>query len=230
MRKLLFLLLSIFAGVAATANSKEELRLDTSSESNMQKSFAKMLMALDDDDQQAFAGAMATIAVVLSNNPNAADGKSLEELISGKTANEIIAASRRLASFIKQNTNIINGSSANEFGKSVGEILVSLEPEKQSLFSEAIAKVMYEAQKKGEDENSVMKQLDGKTADEVINLAKKIDLPFSISNKTNPQDYQVRQLSDEEVKKLNLEEEPEDKYTPSLVPVPKPKAQPANQL
>ena len=80
---------------------------------------------------------------------------------------------------------------------------------------------MYEAQKNGEDEKSVMKKLDGKNADEVIKIAEKIDMPFTIgSNKAEEKNYSIKTLSEEEIKSLKLKDkaEPENKFEESLVP------------
>ena len=220
MRKILAYMLCLLALGSVCGADKKELRLDSSDQGKLQESFVEMLLALDDDQQQAFATAMATIGILLNQDPEIADGKTLEELLNGKTADEIIAISRRMSPYIKQNINIINGSTAEEFGKSVGQILISLPAEKQTPFSEALAKIMYEAQKSGETEKDIIKKLDGKNADEVIKMAEKIDMPFAIGNKAKPEDYSIKTLTKEELKslRLNEEEEPEKKFEHSLVP------------
>ena len=70
--------------------------------------------------------------------------EGMKEAIDGKTAEEIIAISRKLFPGIKQNTRIIDGSSREAFGRSVAELLITLPEDKQTAFSEAVAKIMYD--------------------------------------------------------------------------------------
>ncbi len=201
-------------------------RLDASSPERLQQSFADMLLSIDDDfKQQAFAGAMAAIGVVLAQNPNETGDTDMLELLDGRSAEEIMAISRELTPQIRNRKNAtIDGSSAENFGKSVGGIMVSLPVEKQGEFSEAIAKLMYEAKQKGEPDASIERKLDGKTAQEVVDMAANVDLPFKIGGKISPDNVEVSSPSDEDFKKFNIKppEKKEDKdggsYTPSLVP------------
>jgi len=220
MKKLLGIISIIFLFLQCLfATNKETLRLDASNEEKMQQSFFKILMSLDDSQQQKFASAMATIGVMLQQEDGARFG-NLKDLINGKTADEIIATARRMTPYIKQHSKIIDGSSTDSMGKSISHILISLPEEKQPQFSEAIAKLMFEAKKNKEDESVLRKRLDGKTGEEVIELARKIDLPFSI-NQSSQKEYQIAPLSEQEKKQLNIPKqkpEPQKSYEESLVP------------
>ena len=64
---------TVFAGSILEGTAKKEvLRLDASSEEKMQQSFFKMLMALDDTDQQKFSSAKSrtTLSVTKMENSN----------------------------------------------------------------------------------------------------------------------------------------------------------------
>ena len=124
--------LPVFADAEAASPSVAELRLDASDAKKMQDSFMKMLSSLDGATQQKFAAAMATIGVYYMLDVRRGGNAEMGKAIDGKTAEEIIALSRRLFPGIKQNTKIIDGSSRDSFGRSVAEILVSQPPEKQA--------------------------------------------------------------------------------------------------
>ncbi len=190
------------AGGEAANPPPAELRLDASDAKKMQDSFMKMLSSLDGATQQKFAAAMATIGVYYMQNAGRGGNAEMGKAIDGKTADEIIALSRRLFPGIKQNTKIIDGSSRDSFGRSIAEILVSLPPEKQTAFSEAVAKVMYDNQKAEKKEEETMKRLDGKTADEVIELATGISTPFDNPSISTPQNYTLREMTKEEIGRL----------------------------
>ena len=200
-------------------------RLDASSQERLQQSFADMLLSISDDfKQQAFAGAMATIGVVFAQNPDELGSTSMLELLDGRNADEIIAISRKLTPQIRQNTMAVDGSNAENFGKSIGGIMVSLPVEKQGEFSEAIAKLMYEAKQKGEADTSIARKLDGKTAQEIIDMAAKIELPFKIGGKLSPNEVEIGTPTEKDFKDFNIElpkqegKKEEGSYTPSLVP------------
>ena len=195
--------LPVFADAeAANPPPAAELRLDASDAKKMQDSFMKMLSSLDGATQQKFAAAMATIGVYYMQDVRRGGNAEMGKAIDGKTAEEIIALSRRLFPGIKQNTKIIDGSSRDSFGRSVAEILVSLPPEKQAAFSEAVAKVMYDNQKAGKKEEETMKRLDGKTAEETIAPATEISTPFDNPSVSTPKDYTLREMTKEEIGRL----------------------------
>ena len=71
------------------------MRIDASDPKKLQDSFMKMLSSLDGNTQQKFAAAMATIGVYyMQDARNSKEG--MKEAIDGKTAEEIIAISRKL--------------------------------------------------------------------------------------------------------------------------------------
>ena len=195
------------------------LRIDASSPERLQESFIQMLTLLDDNTQQALAAAMATIGVVMNEDPKLGGQEAVMKLINGKTADEIIAASRRLTPFIKQHSNIIDGSTAEAFGKSVSRLLVSLPADRQGEFSEALAKLMYEAKKNGKPETDIIKELDGKTAIEVIELAKRVDLPFEVARRANPEQFEISPIRDADLKKYNLPKSTGGKADPDAKPL-----------
>lgn len=215
-------LLCVAANDAPTSSTEfaQPLRLDASDAKKMQDSFMQMLASLDGGAQQNFAAAMATIGVYYMQDARHGGNEAMKAAIENKTADEIIALSRKLFPNIKQNTKIVDGSSPDKFGRSVAEILISLSPEKQTQFSEAVAKFMYDAQKEKLNEAAIMKKLDGKTASEVIALAAGISTPFDNPMATTPKDYTMRKMTEEEIKKIrknkNSADEPD--YDTNLSP------------
>lgn len=183
------------------------MRIDASDPKKLQDSFMKMLSSLDGNTQQKFAAAMATIGVYyMQDARNSKEG--MKEAIDGKTAEEIIAISRKLFPGIKQNTRIIDGSSREAFGRSVAELLITLPEDKQTAFSEAVAKIMYDNKKAGKNEDEIMKRLDGKTAEEVVELATGISTPFDNPAIQTPKDYTLRKMTEEEVKRIRRTKTP----------------------
>lgn len=183
------------------------MRIDASDPKKLQDSFMKILSSLDGNTQQKFAAAMATIGVYyMQDARNSKEG--MKEAIDGKTAEEIIAISRKLFPGIKQNTRIIDGSSREAFGRSVAELLITLPEDKQTAFSEAVAKIMYDNKKAGKNEDDVMKRLDGKTAEEVVELATGISTPFDNPAIQTPKDYTLRKMTEEEVKRIRRTKTP----------------------
>lgn len=183
------------------------MRIDASDPKKLQDSFMKILSSLDGNTQQKFAAAMATIGVYyMQDARNNKEG--MKEAIDGKTAEEIIAISRKLFPGIKQNTRIIDGSSREAFGRSVAELLITLPEDKQTAFSEAVAKIMYDNKKAGKNEDDVMKRLDGKTAEEVVELATGISTPFDNPAIQTPKDYTLRKMTEEEVKRIRRTKTP----------------------
>ena len=215
---IIFALGALFCGAQPQATSSAvntqagELRLDASDAKKMQDSFIKMLSSLDSGAQQNFAAAMATIGVYYMQDASHGGNEAMKRAIENKTADEIIALSRKLFPNIKQNTKIIDGSSADKFGRSVAEILISLPPEKQTQFSEAIAKFMYDAQKAKQSEDTIMKKLDGKTASEVVALATGISTPFDNPMATTPKDYSMRKMTEDEIKKIRRKKDADDTH------------------
>lgn len=183
------------------------MRIDASDPKKLQDSFMKILSSLDGNTQQKFAAAMATIGVYyMQDARNSKEG--MKEAIGGKTAEEIIAISRKLFPGIKQNTRIIDGSSRESFGRSVAELLITLPEDKQTAFSEAVAKIMYDNKKAGKNEDDIMKRLDGKTAEEVVELATGISTPFDNPAIQTPKDYTLRKMTEEEVKRIRRTKTP----------------------
>lgn len=198
-------------------------RIDASSEDAFQQSFFDALMALDDDTQEKFSAGMTTIGVMLSDY---GDPRLVQEVYHNKTPDEIIAISRKISPNVKDNTLIINGSNITEFGRSVGKIMVNLEPKKQAEFSEALAKFMHDSDK--DNHESLLKTLDGKTADEVIKMSTSVRVPFDVMSSRNKaiRDIEIDSVSKEDAEKVakrgiftpkgegDAEEEKEE--TPSL--------------
>ncbi len=200
----------------ANIADKSVPRIDASSEQKLQQSFSDVLLSIEDETkQQTFASAMATIGVIYANAPSVT--LSLMELLNGRSADEIIMISRKLSPQIRQNSNIIDGSTPEKFGKSIASIIISLPVEHQGKFTEAIAKLMYEAKQAGKPETSIAKELDGKTAQEVIDLASRIKLPFEInSNSPVIVDSPTKSELEEYVPQKKATKD--SSYTPSLVP------------
>ena len=184
--------------------ARAEMRIDASSSERLQESFINMMMALPDSMQQKFASAMTTLGLVFSQRPELGGNEEMLKLVAGKTADEIIAEARRLTPYLKQHSNIIDGRSADAFGQSVASVLVSLDTDKQTKFSEALAKLMYDFQKKGKTNEDLIKKLDGKTPEEVLEMAREIDAPFVSNSESSFKEFKLAPLSDEEVKKLKI--------------------------
>lgn len=191
-------------------------RIDASNEDTFQQSFFEALMALDDAMQEKFSAGMTTIGVMLSSH---ADPQLVREVYHNKTPDEIIAISRRLAPSVKDNTLIVDGSDINEFGKSVGKIMVNLEPDKQMVFSEALAKFMHGSDK--DNHEKLLKTLDGKTADEIIKMASTVQVPFDIMSAQNKAKREV------EIESVSKEEAEETAKRGVFVPTGEDAAKPA---
>lgn len=178
-------------------------KIDASTQQRLHDTFAEVLMSLDDQDQQMFAAAMATISVMVAEDKSEDNQKKLYDVIHGKTAEEIIAASRKLTPHIRKYSKIIDGTNQDTFNRSVGRIVVSLPIEMQTKFSEAIAKLIFQAQKDKIPAQQLYKKLDAKTPDEVIWMAEHVNLPFSIVNSSNAKKVEttISPLSKEEVEK-----------------------------
>ena len=147
---------TVFAGSILEGTAKKEvLRLDASSEEKMQQSFFKMLMALDDTDQQKFSSAMAIIGVMMQQRDGETKFGKLKDILDGKTADEIIATARRMTPYIKQHSKILDGSTPEKFGKSISLVMISLPEDLQPAFSEAIAKLMFDAKQNKEDKKKM---------------------------------------------------------------------------
>ena len=190
-----------------------------------------IMMNLDDSMQKQFAAALATIGVAGMQNPDLTEPARIKNMLDGKNADEVIALSRRMAPNIRSNTRIIDGSSKESFSRTMGEIMVSLDVEKQSKFSEAIALLMYESQKKGETHLDLAKRLDGKNADEVIALAFNKGVPIP-KNYEEIREFELSAVSKSEAEKIHggkIDDNPaipaekapkksEPSFAPSLVP------------
>ena len=216
---------------ALVAVEASKLRIDCTDEDTMQKTIMNIMMNLDDSMQKQFAAALATIGVAGMQNPDLTEPARIKNMLDGKNADEVIALSRRMAPNIRSNTRIIDGSSKESFSRTMGEIMVSLDVEKQSKFSEAIALLMYESQKKGETHLDLAKRLDGKNADEVIALAFNKGVPIP-KNYEEIRGFELSADSKSEADKIHggkIDDNPaipaekapkksEPSFAPSLVP------------
>lgn len=216
---------------ALVAVEASKLRIDCTDEDTMQKTIMNIMMKLDDSMQKQFAAALATIGVAGMQNPDLTEPARIKNMLDGKNADEVIALSRRMAPNIRSNTRIIDGSSKESFSRTMGEIMVSLDVEKQSKFSEAIALLMYESQKKGETHLDLAKRLDGKNADEVIALAFNKGVPIP-KNYEEIREFELSAVSKSEAEKIHggkIDDNPaipaekapkksEPSFAPSLVP------------
>ena len=216
---------------ALVAVEASKLRIDCTDEDTMQKTIMNIMMNLDDSMQKQFAAALATIGVAGMQNPDLTEPARIKNMLNGKNADEVIALSRRMAPNIRSNTRIIDGSSKESFSRTMGEIMVSLDVEKQSKFSEAIALLMYESQKKGETHLDLAKRLDGKNADEVIALAFNKGVPIP-KNYEEIREFELSAVSKSEAEKIHggkIDDNPaipaekapkksEPSFAPSLVP------------
>ena len=202
-----------------------QLRIDASSPEKMQASYTKILASLDDEMQQKFALALTTIGVVMAQRADLGGSKKVMEMINGKTAEEIIAESKKLTGFIRRVKEVIKANSSAEFSTIVGNLLISLPDTKRTDFSEAIAKLLYQRQQKKITEEAFLKKVNGKTVDEIIEMAKDIEVPFEIANNRKPKDYKLEKLSDEQLEKMGIKKknkktqlEESLEYKNSLVP------------
>ena len=180
-----------------------EKKIDASSNEKLQETFFDIMMSLPDDNkQQQFASSMATIGVVLSQSDSEADAhKKYVELVDGKTADQIIEISQKMVPQLKSTVSRVNGKTLEDFNKSLGNMLIGVSLNKQRIFSSALAKIMYDAEKKKISESQVAKALDGMTVDEVIAYAKPINAPFP-SNES--EDFYITPMSKEELKARNI--------------------------
>ena len=231
MKKAAFYLIMALFSTALVAVEASKLRIDCTDEDTMQKTIMNIMMNLDDSMQKQFAAALATIGVAGMQNPDLTEPARIKNMLDGKNADEVIALSRRMAPNIRSNTRIIDGSSKESFSRTMGEIMVSLDVEKQSKFSEAIALLMYESQKKGETHLDLAKRLDGKNADEVIALAFNKGVPIP-KNYEEIREFELSAVSKSEAEKIHggkiddnsaipAEKAPkksEPSFAPSLVP------------
>lgn len=231
MKKAAFYLIMALFSTALVAVEASKLRIDCTDEDTMQKTIMNIMMNLDDSMQKQFAAALATIGVAGMQNPDLTEPARIKNMLDGKNADEVIALSRRMAPNIRSNTRIIDGSSKESFSRTMGEIMVSLDVEKQSKFSEAIALLMYESQKKGETHLDLAKRLDGKNADEVIALAFNKGVPIP-KNYEEIREFELSAVSKSEAEKIHggkiddnpaipVEKAPkksEPSFAPSLVP------------
>lgn len=231
MKKAAFYLIMALFSTALVAVEASKLRIDCTDEDTMQKTIMNIMMNLDDSMQKQFAAALATIGVAGMQNPDLTEPARIKNMLDGKNADEVIALSRRMAPNIRSNTRIIDGSSKESFSRTMGEIMVSLDVEKQSKFSEAIALLMYEYQKKGETHLDLAKRLDGKNADEVIALAFNKGVPIP-KNYEEIREFELSAVSKSEAEKIHggkIDDNPaipaekapkksEPSFAPSLVP------------
>ncbi len=218
-KKVLIYILTISLAIAS------ELRIDATSPEKMQASYAKILASLDDDMQQKFALALTTIGVVMAQRADLGGSQKIMEMINGKTAQEIIAESKKLTGFVRRVKEVIKANTSAEFSTVVGNLLISLPEGKRENFSEAIAKLIYQREQQKTTESDFLKKVNGKTVDEIIEMAKDINVPFEIANNRKQKDYKLEKLSDKDLKKLGIKKNTSKKqnedsleYKNSLVP------------
>lgn len=180
------------------------IRIDASSPEKLQTSYEKMIVSLDDEMQQKFALAMTTIGVVMSQRADLGGSQKVMEIINGKTALEIIAESKKLTGYIRKSEKIVKAEDSATFSKSVGNMLLSLPDGKREDFSEAIAKLMYDRENRKISESDFLKKVNGKTAEEIIEIAKDIEVPFAIANRRIEKKYEIEKLSDSELEKMGI--------------------------
>ena len=212
-RILLTILISLFSLYAISA----EKTIDASSNEKLQDSFFSILTSLDDYRQQKFASSMATIGVVLSQKYGEQEAHNeYIKLVNGKTANQIIELAKSMSPQIKGMSEKIDGSSMEAFNKSTGQMLIGLPLDRQRAFSSALAKIIYDAEKKKLKKEDMAKSLNGMSAKDVIEYAKTIDAPFPSDDNT---EFTISPMTKEEMKKHNLPiKEEKIPLTQSLVP------------
>lgn len=189
---------------AAAVFGRESPRIDASTPESLQRTYGAALAALGDDDQQKFALAMTTIGLVFSQRPDLGGSKRAMETINGKTAAEIIAEARRLTGYVRRGVKTVDGSGAAKFSESVGNILLSLPESKQADFSEAVAKILYRRESEKIADAEFFKSVDGKTADELIEFAATIDVPFLSGNRRAQKNYSLEKLNRQEAEKMGI--------------------------
>ncbi len=215
-----FALIAVLLFLLTIHLNAAEKTIDTSSNKRLQETYFDIITSLNEHQQQKFASSMASIGVVLSQEYGEEEShKRYIKLVNGKTAEEIIAIADSMLPKIKGISGRINGKSVDKFNASVGQILITLPLDKQRAFSAAIAKIMYDAEKKKKSKEDMAKSIDGLTATDVIAFAKTIDAPFLDADNS---EIKLAPLSDSELKEYNLEKksEKEEKtpFTKSLVP------------
>ena len=194
--------------------------IDASNNDKLQDSFFEILTSLDSYRQQKFASAMATIGVVLSQRYDEQTAhKEYIKLVNGKTANEIIDLVKSMSPQVRGMAERVNGTSMDMFNKTTGQILIGLPLDRQRAFSSALARIIYDSEKKKIKREEMAKTLHGMSADDVIAFAKTIDAPFPTDDQT---EFSIAPMTKEEMKKHNLpvkEEKPEETpFSQSLVP------------
>ncbi len=213
-----FMVRVFFAFFLSVLTTIAQVRIDASSPEKLQRSYADVIASLDVDNQEKFALAMTVIGVSLSQRSDLGGSKKIMEIINGKTAEEIIAESKKYTAYIKGTENVVKADNGSEFSQSVGKLLVSLSDTKRADFSEAIAKLMYEKEQKKTGDKEFLKMVNGKTADEIIDMAKHIQTPFLTSNKRDNLDYSIEEASSEDLKKFGIKPTKKQK-TPNNVEV-----------
>ncbi len=216
----IFILTFLLVALISPLNG-EVKKIDTSSNEKLQESYFEVIMSLNEQQQQKFASSMAAIGVIFAQKyGEEAAHKKYIELVNGKTAEQIIEIADSMLPDIKGISDRINGKSLEAFNASVGQILITLPLNKQTAFSTAIAKIMYDAEKKKKSKEDMAKSIDGLTATDVIAFAKTIDAPFPDADDS---EIKLSPMTKEEMKKYNLPERKSEKkeqipFSTSLVP------------
>ncbi len=177
-------------------------RIDASSPETLQKSYAAVIAALDDDMQQKFALAMTTISVVMSQRPDLGGSEKVLEMLNGKTAEEVIAQSRKLTVYVKRGQTAMKADTLQQFSESVGNILLSLPEDKRAEFSDAVAKLIYDKQISKLSDAEFLRRVNGKTSDEIVALAARLNLPFQTASDKDGKNYTLEKISPEQAEEF----------------------------
>ncbi len=184
-------------------------RIDASSPETLQKSYAAVIAALDDDMQQKFALAMTTISVVMSQRPDLGGSQKVLEMLNGKTAEEVIAQSRKLTVYVKRGQTAMKADTLEQFSESVGNILLSLPEDKRAEFSDAVAKLIYDKQISKLSDAEFLRRVNGKTSDEIVAEAAKLNLPFQTVSDKNKKNYTLEKISPEQAEEFRKKNNPD---------------------
>lgn len=177
-------------------------RIDASSPEALQKSYAAVIAALDDDMQQKFALAMTTISVVMSQRPDLGGSEKVLEMLNGKTAEEVIAQSRKLTVYVKRGQTAMKADTLQQFSESAGNILLSLPEDKRAEFSDAVAKLIYDKQISKLSDAEFLRRVNGKTSDEIVALAARLNLPFQTASDRDGKNYTLEKISPEQAEEF----------------------------
>jgi|GEM_PF-7088608 len=165
-RILIFTVL-IFSHLLFSAE-KAPLKIDATTDESLAASFVAIASTLNPEKSQALSNASA--AIVSDGMKNKLSEKTMREKFHNKTADEIIEMGKKISPTQSDFSLKINGTSKEEFSKSLVPMLTALSPEDQNKFAQALAFLMIQSQSKNESEETFMKSLNGKSAKDIILL------------------------------------------------------------